>query len=62
MTFIPAAENHGIKFQRIDTPEQVIIPADILRVVSTNRGTAISSGEITIYTIEMHWRHLQALE
>lgn len=52
MTFVPAAENHGIKFQRIDTPDQVIIPADILRVISTNRGTAISSGEITIYTIE----------
>jgi len=52
MTFHPAPENHGIKFQRIDTPEKVIIPADILRVVSTNRGTAISSGEITVHTVE----------
>ncbi|MGB4903993.1 MAG: UDP-3-O-acyl-N-acetylglucosamine deacetylase, partial [Saprospiraceae bacterium] len=52
MTFLPAPENHGIKFQRIDTPEGVIIPADITRVVSTNRGTAISSGAIVINTVE----------
>lgn len=52
LTFCPAPENHGIKFQRVDTPENVIIPADISRVVSTNRGTAISSGEITVYTVE----------
>lgn len=52
MTFLPAPENHGIKFQRIDTPEKVIIPADISRVISTNRGTAISSGEIVINTVE----------
>ncbi|HQU96834.1 MAG TPA: bifunctional UDP-3-O-[3-hydroxymyristoyl] N-acetylglucosamine deacetylase/3-hydroxyacyl-ACP dehydratase, partial [Saprospiraceae bacterium] len=45
-------ENHGIKFQRVDTPEKVVIPADISRVVSTNRGTAISSGEITVHTVE----------
>lgn len=52
MSFLPASENHGIKFQRVDTPEKVVIPADIARVVSTNRGTAISSGEITVHTVE----------
>lgn len=52
LTFCPAPENHGIKFQRVDTPENVIIPADISRVVSTNRGTAISSGDIIVYTVE----------
>lgn len=52
MSFLPASENHGIKFQRVDTPEKVVIPADISRVVSTNRGTAISSGEITVHTVE----------
>jgi len=52
MTFVPAPENHGIKFQRIDTPEKVIIPADISRVISTNRGTAISSGAIVVNTVE----------
>ena len=52
MSSLPASENHGIKFQRVDTPEKVVIPADISRVVSTNRGTAISSGEITVHTVE----------
>ena len=52
MTFVPAPDNHGIKFQRIDTPEKVIIPADISRVISTNRGTAISSGAIVVNTVE----------
>lgn len=52
MTFLPAPENHGIKFQRIDTKNQVIIPADVSRVVSTNRGTAISSGVTVINTVE----------
>ncbi|HQU97105.1 MAG TPA: UDP-3-O-acyl-N-acetylglucosamine deacetylase, partial [Saprospiraceae bacterium] len=25
MSFLPASENHGIKFQRVDTPEKVVI-------------------------------------
>ena len=52
MTFKPAPENHGYKFQRIDLEAQPVITADISRVISTNRGTTLKSGEATISTIE----------
>ena len=29
MTFLPAAANHGIKFQRVDLPGQPIADADV---------------------------------
>ena len=41
MTIIPAAENHGYKFQRIDLEKQPIIKADVDNVVSTERGTTL---------------------
>lgn len=52
MTFKPAPENHGFKFQRIDLESQPVITADISRVISTNRGTTLKSGEATVSTIE----------
>ena len=41
LTFKPAEANHGYRFQRVDLPEQPIIPADVKLVISTNRGTTI---------------------
>lgn len=52
LTFLPAPENHGIRFQRTDLPEKPVIPADISRVVSTQRGTTIRAGEAQISTVE----------
>ena len=52
LTFKPAAVNHGFRFQRIDLPEQPVIPADVKLVVSTNRGTTLRSGEAQVSTIE----------
>jgi UDP-3-O-[3-hydroxymyristoyl] N-acetylglucosamine deacetylase / 3-hydroxyacyl-[acyl-carrier-protein] dehydratase len=52
LTFKPASINHGFKFQRIDLPEQPIIPADVKFVVSTNRSTTLKSGEVQVSTIE----------
>ncbi len=52
LTFRPAPENHGIRFQRVDLPDQPIISADVARVVSTQRGTTIASGEAKISTVE----------
>ncbi len=52
LTFKPAAVNHGFRFQRIDLPEQPVIPADVKLVVSTNRGTSLRSGEAQVSTIE----------
>lgn len=52
LTFAPAPENHGYKFQRIDLDGHPIVNADISRVVSTQRGTVIKSGEAQVSTIE----------
>jgi UDP-3-O-[3-hydroxymyristoyl] N-acetylglucosamine deacetylase / 3-hydroxyacyl-[acyl-carrier-protein] dehydratase len=52
LTFLPAPENHGFKFQRIDMESKPVITADVSKVVSTNRGTTLQSGEATVSTIE----------
>ncbi len=52
MRFLPAEENHGIKFQRIDLPEKPIITADVSRVISTNRGTTLQEGVAQVWTVE----------
>ncbi len=52
MTFNPAPVNHGFKFQRIDLESSPVINADVNKVISTNRGTTIKSGEAQVSTIE----------
>ncbi len=52
ITFKPAAANHGYKFQRIDLAGQPIVNAEVSRVVSTNRGTTLKTGEAEINTVE----------
>ena len=52
MTFKPAPENHGFKFQRIDLPEKPILEADANAVIDTSRGTVIANGEARLSTIE----------
>ena len=52
LTFQPAPVNHGYKFQRTDLEDAPVISADVARVSSTKRGTAIQSGDATIYTVE----------
>lgn len=49
---LPAPPNHGYRFQRVDLPEMPIINADVNRVVSTNRGTVLKSGNGEIHTVE----------
>jgi len=56
MTVCPAPPNHGIKFQRIDLPEQPIIDAVAENVTATERGTTLESNGVRISTIE----HLMA--
>lgn len=51
-TFLPAPENHGYKFQRIDLENQPIIDALAENVVETTRGTVIASGDARVSTIE----------
>lgn len=50
--FLPAPENHGYKFQRIDVEGQPVIDAVAENVKSTTRGTVIGRGDTVISTIE----------
>ena len=52
MTFKPAPINHGFKFQRIDLPNQPVIPASVEYVVDTSRGTVLGIGNARISTLE----------
>lgn len=52
MTFNPAPENHGIKFQRIDLPGQPIIDADVDNVTDLSRGTTLEQNGGKVCTVE----------
>lgn len=52
LQFIPAGPNHGYRFQRTDLPDQPVIPADVARVVSTQRGTTLQVDEAEVHTVE----------
>jgi UDP-3-O-[3-hydroxymyristoyl] N-acetylglucosamine deacetylase/3-hydroxyacyl-[acyl-carrier-protein] dehydratase len=49
---LPAPENHGYVFQRIDLDGQPTIPADCDLVVSTQRGTTLEFKGARVYTTE----------
>jgi UDP-3-O-[3-hydroxymyristoyl] N-acetylglucosamine deacetylase/3-hydroxyacyl-[acyl-carrier-protein] dehydratase len=52
LTFRPAPENHGYKFQRIDLVGNPIIDADVDNVVDTSRGTTLEQNGARIHTTE----------
>lgn len=52
MNFLPAPENHGFKFKRIDIDGQPVIDADVDLVVDTSRGTLLEKNGARIGTIE----------
>ncbi|MBL7718882.1 MAG: bifunctional UDP-3-O-[3-hydroxymyristoyl] N-acetylglucosamine deacetylase/3-hydroxyacyl-ACP dehydratase [Flavipsychrobacter sp.] len=52
MTLKPAAPGYGIRFQRIDLPEQPIVKADVDYVVDTSRGTTLEHNGARISTVE----------
>jgi UDP-3-O-[3-hydroxymyristoyl] N-acetylglucosamine deacetylase / 3-hydroxyacyl-[acyl-carrier-protein] dehydratase len=52
LTFKPAPANHGFRFQRVDLPDQPVVPADVKWVVSTNRSTTLKNGEAQVSTVE----------
>jgi len=49
---VPQDEDYGIKFKRVDVSPEKIIPADVKYVSSTIRGTNLTSGQVTIMTVE----------
>ena len=62
MTFTPAPPNHGIKFQRIDLPDQPVVDADVDYVVDLSRGTTIEHNGARVNTVEHTLAALVGLE
>ena len=52
LNILPAPENHGYKFQRMDLEGQPIITADPDNVISTQRGTTLEVKGARVYTTE----------
>jgi len=52
LTFNPANINTGILFKRVDLSNKPIIKANIGCIKDTHRGTSITNGDISIYTVE----------
>nr|WP_299173005.1 bifunctional UDP-3-O-[3-hydroxymyristoyl] N-acetylglucosamine deacetylase/3-hydroxyacyl-ACP dehydratase [uncultured Allomuricauda sp.] len=52
MTFVPAQENHGFAFKRVDLEGEPIIEADANYVVNTQRGTNLEKNGVKIQTSE----------
>lgn len=48
----PGEEGNGIRFIRTDVQPEVIIPAEVSYVHTTNRGTTLKSNEVSVSTIE----------
>lgn len=60
--FEPAAENHGIKFQRVDLEGQPVVEADADNVTDLSRSTTIEKGAAKVGTIEHSLAALVGLE
>jgi UDP-3-O-[3-hydroxymyristoyl] N-acetylglucosamine deacetylase/3-hydroxyacyl-[acyl-carrier-protein] dehydratase len=52
LNILPAPENHGYKFQRIDLDGHPIINADVDLVVDTKRGTTLEQNGVKVHTTE----------
>ncbi|MBL4559745.1 MAG: UDP-3-O-[3-hydroxymyristoyl] N-acetylglucosamine deacetylase [Bacteroidales bacterium] len=50
--FVPASENHGYQFKRVDLEGQPTIVASAKYVVDTSRGTVLEKGECKVQTVE----------
>ncbi len=52
LTFIPAATEHGYKFQRVDLPGKPLVDCDVDNVVDVTRGTTLANNGVKIGTVE----------
>ncbi|MDD5570411.1 MAG: bifunctional UDP-3-O-[3-hydroxymyristoyl] N-acetylglucosamine deacetylase/3-hydroxyacyl-ACP dehydratase [Bacteroidales bacterium] len=52
ITFKPAPENYGYRFQRMDLENKPVVIADIDNVIDVSRGTSIEQNGVRISTIE----------
>jgi len=62
ISFLPAPENHGYKFRRIDLEGKPVVDADIFNVIDTSRGTTIEQNGVRIQTVEHTLAALAGLE
>lgn len=62
INILPAPENHGYKFKRIDIEGKPIINAIVENVVDTSRGTTIEENGARVYTVEHILAALYGLE
>lgn len=62
INILPAPENHGYRFQRIDIEGQPIINALVDNVVDTSRGTTLEENGARVYTVEHILAALYGLE
>lgn len=60
-TFCPAPDGYGYKIQRIDLEDAPIIDAVAENVVSTQRGTVLAKGDVSVSTVEHAMAALYAL-
>ncbi len=52
VTFQPAEEDFGIKFQRVDLENKPFVRADVFNVFDTSRGTSIKENGAEVKTVE----------
>jgi UDP-3-O-[3-hydroxymyristoyl] N-acetylglucosamine deacetylase/3-hydroxyacyl-[acyl-carrier-protein] dehydratase len=62
ITFKPAPDNHGFKFQRVDLEGKPVIDADVDNVVDTARGTSLEQNGARVSTTEHALGALVGLE
>jgi UDP-3-O-[3-hydroxymyristoyl] N-acetylglucosamine deacetylase/3-hydroxyacyl-[acyl-carrier-protein] dehydratase len=62
ITFKPAPENHGFRFQRTDLTGSPVIEADVDNVIDTNRGTTIGKDGVKVSTVEHVLAALSGME
>ncbi len=62
LTLRPAPVNHGIKFKRIDQPDEPTIDARVENVRHVERATTLAEGSVKVHTVEHILSALSALE
>jgi UDP-3-O-[3-hydroxymyristoyl] N-acetylglucosamine deacetylase/3-hydroxyacyl-[acyl-carrier-protein] dehydratase len=52
LTLKPAPAGHGLKFRRVDLPDQPFIPAQVDKVERVERATTLAEGSVKVHTVE----------
>ncbi len=52
LTMKPAPAGHGIRFRRVDLPDQPFINAHVSKVQTVERATTLAEGSVKVHTVE----------